>query len=156
VRKKKVTRKIIPRIAMVEGVRCVGPTLTPLELLRLKEAIHKESRSREFQSQLKLLQLLSGRIRFKILHLLYERPLCVCDLAEILDESVSNISHQIRALKGAGWVKGDRKGRAIEYRLTDPSRDLLERIMGLPEGRRKSLRRNDSEEHSQPFRQRET
>lgn len=115
----------LPRIALVEGLRCVGPTLTGHELLRLKEQVQAWERSEGFQRGFKELALLSGRVRLLVLWLLARQPLCVCDLAEILGDSVSNLSHQLKSLRQAGWVAGRRVGKAIEYALTPEGERIL-------------------------------
>ncbi len=52
-------------------------------------------------------RLLSGETRIKILLALSKVELCVCELSEILNKSVSAISHQLKEL---------RQGRLVKYR----------------------------------------
>ncbi len=57
--------------------------------------------------------------RLKILYLLFDRELCVCDIAESLDSSVSAISHQLKILKNARLVKFRKDGKNCLYSLAD-------------------------------------
>ena len=57
--------------------------------------------------------------RIRILFVLYETELCVCDIAELLGMTVSAISHQLRVLKQARLVKFRRVGKTVYYALAD-------------------------------------
>ncbi len=57
--------------------------------------------------------------RIKILYLLFEGELCVCDISEKLCMSMSAISHQLRVLKNARLVKYRKQGKSVIYSLHD-------------------------------------
>lgn len=57
--------------------------------------------------------------RIRILCVLLEAEVCVCDLAEILDMTQSAISHQLRVLKQMKLVKNRREGKTVYYSLAD-------------------------------------
>ena len=57
--------------------------------------------------------------RIKILYLLFEGELCVCDISEKLGMSMSEISHQLRVLKNARLVKYRKQGKSVLYSLDD-------------------------------------
>ena len=57
--------------------------------------------------------------RIKILYVLFEAELCVCDIAQLLSMTVSAISHQLRVLKNARLVKQRRDGKTVFYSLAD-------------------------------------
>ena len=57
--------------------------------------------------------------RIKILYLLFEGELCVCDISEKLGMSMSAISHQLRVLKNARLVKYRKQGKSVIYSLHD-------------------------------------
>ena len=57
--------------------------------------------------------------RLRILCVLLESEMCVCDLAEILCMTQSAISHQLRVLKQAKLVKNRREGKTVFYSLAD-------------------------------------
>lgn len=57
--------------------------------------------------------------RIKILSVLLESEMCVCDLAEVLGMTQSAISHQLRVLKQMKLVKNRREGKTVYYSLAD-------------------------------------
>ena len=57
--------------------------------------------------------------RIKILCVLLEAEMCVCDLAEVLGMTQSAISHQLRILKQMKLVKNRREGKTVYYSLAD-------------------------------------
>ena len=57
--------------------------------------------------------------RVKILCVLFQSELCVCDLAEVLGMTQSAVSHQLRVLKQAKLVKNRREGKIVYYSLAD-------------------------------------
>jgi len=57
--------------------------------------------------------------RIKILLTLYEKELCVCDIATELNMTQSAISHQLKILKQMRLVKNRREGKSIFYALAD-------------------------------------
>ena len=62
---------------------------------------------------------LSDPTRVRIVSLLAEAELCVCDLAAALDMSQSAISHQLATLREMRLVRWRREGRQIFYTLDD-------------------------------------
>ena len=57
--------------------------------------------------------------RIRILYVLFEAEMCVCDIAEVLGMTQSAISHQLRLLKQAKLVKNRREGKTVYYSLAD-------------------------------------
>ncbi|AOY75038.1 ArsR/SmtB family transcription factor [Clostridium formicaceticum] len=57
--------------------------------------------------------------RIKILSALFQKEMCVCDIAAVLDMTQSAISHQLRLLKSRRLVKFRREGKVIYYSLDD-------------------------------------
>ena len=71
---------------------------------------------------------LSDPTRLRIVSLLAETELCVCDLATALDMGQSAVSHQLRTLRDMRLVRWRREGRRIFYALDDEHvADLLRR-----------------------------
>jgi ArsR family transcriptional regulator len=53
--------------------------------------------------------------------------MCVCDIALLLDMTISAISHQLRALRLANMVKYEKRGKEVYYSLADSHvRDIFE------------------------------
>ncbi len=57
--------------------------------------------------------------RIRILCVLFESEVCVCDIAQALDMTQSAISHQLRILKNARLLKTRREGKQVFYSLAD-------------------------------------
>ncbi len=57
--------------------------------------------------------------RIRILYALFESEMCVCDIAELLNMTVSAISHQLKTLNRARLVKYRREGKSVFYSLAD-------------------------------------
>lgn len=57
--------------------------------------------------------------RMKIICALLEEELCVGDIAQITNSTVSAISHQLRLLKQSKLVKYRKEGKAVYYSLDD-------------------------------------
>jgi ArsR family transcriptional regulator len=66
-----------------------------------------------------LFKVFGDPTRIRILFVLFEAEVCVCDLAEALHMTQSAISHQLRILKQSKLVKGRREGKSIFYSLAD-------------------------------------
>ena len=66
-----------------------------------------------------LFKIFSDPTRIKILYVLSESELCVCDIAEKLDMTQSANSHQLKILKQSKLVKNRREGKAVFYSLAD-------------------------------------
>jgi len=68
----------------------------------------------------RLFSALADPTRLRILHALSrQQELCVCDLAELSQISVSAASHQLRLLRDRDLVAARRDGRMVYYRLAD-------------------------------------
>lgn len=66
-----------------------------------------------------LFRIFADSTRIRILYVLFEAEMCVCDIALLLGMTQSAISHQLRALKNARLVKSRREGKTVFYSLTD-------------------------------------
>ena len=66
-----------------------------------------------------LFKIFGDSTRIKILYVLFESEMCVCDIAALLGMTQSAISHQLKALKNARLVKSRRDGKTVFYSLAD-------------------------------------
>lgn len=79
-----------------------------------------------------LLKALAEESRLRILALLGQGELCVCDLIAVLQLPQSTVSRHLALLKNAGWVTDRRQGLWMYYRLADeglPLRVALQTTM---------------------------
>ncbi|MFN4212856.1 MAG: ArsR/SmtB family transcription factor [Microgenomates group bacterium] len=65
-----------------------------------------------------ILKIIGEESRLKILCLLKEKPHCVCEMISHLKLSQSLISHHLRDLKDANFVKAQKNGVKVYYSLT--------------------------------------
>jgi ArsR family transcriptional regulator len=75
-----------------------------------------------------LYKVFGDSTRIKILYVLFEAELCVCDIAGLLSMTVSAISHQLRILRSAKLVDFRREGKTVFYSLAD---DHVRTILGM-------------------------
>jgi ArsR family transcriptional regulator, arsenate/arsenite/antimonite-responsive transcriptional repressor len=68
---------------------------------------------------LSTLRVLADEARLRILGLLANRELCVCELVGALKLSQPLVSHHLRILRDAGLLATHRKGKWIYYTLTE-------------------------------------
>ncbi|MBQ6851646.1 MAG: helix-turn-helix transcriptional regulator [Oscillospiraceae bacterium] len=77
-----------------------------------------------------LFKVFGDATRVRILAQLFDREVCVNDIAQAVDLSQSAVSHQLRILKQAHLIKYRRDGKNILYSLADDHvRTILQ--MGL-------------------------
>ena len=66
-----------------------------------------------------LFRIFGDSTRIRILYVLFESEMCVCDIATLLQMGQSAISHQLRILKQMRLVKFRREGKTVFYSLSD-------------------------------------
>lgn len=77
-----------------------------------------------------LFKIFGDSTRIKILYVLMESEMCVCDIAQLLNMTQSAISHQLRILKQSRLVKFRREGKTVFYSLLDDHvRSMLSQAM---------------------------
>ena len=63
--------------------------------------------------------------RCRIVHLIEEEALCVCELADILDMPQSTVSSHLQVIRRAGLLDSERCEKWIYYRLNGASRAVF-------------------------------
>ena len=77
-----------------------------------------------------LFKVFGDSTRIKILYVLFEAEMCVCDIAQLLGMTQSAISHQLQVLKKSKLVKYRRDGKTVFYSLADDHvRSILDQGM---------------------------
>ncbi len=66
-----------------------------------------------------LFKIFGDSTRVKVLFVLFEAEMCVCDIAQLLGMTQSAISHQLQVLKKSKLVKYRREGKTVFYTLAD-------------------------------------
>ena len=73
----------------------------------------------ELDSLAELFKVFGDPTRIRILVVLFQTEVCVCDLARALNMTQSAVSHQLRILKQSRLVKNRRVGKSMFYSLAD-------------------------------------
>jgi ArsR family transcriptional regulator len=87
-----------------------------------------------------IFKALSDETRLRILGLLLESELCVCELMAILDIPQSTISRHLAYLKNSGLVIDQRRGIWMHYRLAAGGSGIHQHLLDML---RKDLARLD-------------
>ncbi len=66
-----------------------------------------------------LFKIFGDTTRIKILYCLFEKEMCVGDIAEVLGVTQTAVSHQLRILKTNKLVKFRKDGKLVYYSLSD-------------------------------------
>ena len=83
------------------------------------------------QTTAQFFKALSEEPRLRILALLLNGELCVCDLMAVLQLPQSTISRHLAYLRNTGWVKGRRGGVWMYYRLAEMETPLAKELTAL-------------------------
>ncbi|MHC4104029.1 MAG: ArsR/SmtB family transcription factor [Planctomycetota bacterium] len=67
-------------------------------------------------------KVLSDENRTRIILMLKIRPLCVCEIYEVLNIALSTISAHLKLMKNAGMIKDAKDGRWVIYDLARSTR----------------------------------
>ena len=73
----------------------------------------------ELQDLADFFKVFGDLTRVKMLYVLFQSEMCVCDLAQVLQMTQSAISHQLRVLKQMKLVTNRREGKTMFYSLAD-------------------------------------
>ena len=98
-------------------IECCDTIEVHEELLKIVDETMPEET--ELYDLAELFKVFGDSTRIRILFVLFEAEVCVCDLAQALNMTQSAISHQLKNLKQNKLVKSRRKGKSIFYSLAD-------------------------------------
>lgn len=100
-----------------EELDCCDTVEVHQELLKIvNETLPDEV---ELYNLAELFKVFGDSTRIRILFVLFEAEVCVCDLAQALNMTQSAISHQLKILKQNKLVKSRREGKSVFYSLAD-------------------------------------
>jgi ArsR family transcriptional regulator, arsenate/arsenite/antimonite-responsive transcriptional repressor len=117
----------------------------------------------DVEQVVEIFKALSEEMRLRIMMLLTDGELCVCDLMAIFEEPQSKVSRHLAYLKHAGLIGSKRVGVWMHYFLKEPMDELAaaqlafmnERLADLPRfkedaGRMTELKKQKTCETAQP------
>ena len=101
----------------ITEIECCSEECVHEDLLKIVNDTMPEET--ELYDLAELFKVFGYSTRIRILFVLFEAEVCVCDLAEALHMTQSAISHQLRILKQNKLVNSRREGKSIFYSLAD-------------------------------------
>jgi ArsR family transcriptional regulator, arsenate/arsenite/antimonite-responsive transcriptional repressor len=79
-----------------------------------------------------LFKAVSDRTRLRILWMLRARPLCVCEIRDVLQLAVSTVSKHLSILRDAGFIVDYKDGKWVNYRRNDdPQAERIKAVLKL-------------------------
>ncbi len=113
-----INKNINPiRVGGGNAPECCDTVEVHEELLNIVNSTMPEET--ELYDLAELFKVFGDSTRIRILFVLFEAEVCVCDLAAALNMTQSAISHQLRILKQNKLVKSRREGKSVFYSLAD-------------------------------------
>ena len=108
----------------MEDIICIRQQADIKQIIRCKDRVSELNTSFDYLSS--GLELAGNNVRLRILFLLYEeKQLCVCDITDILEMSISAISQHLRKLKDRKLIETKREAQTIFYSLTKEYEKML-------------------------------
>ena len=98
----------------IEKCECSMPH--PDVITRISDSMPEET---DLYDLSELFKVFGDSTRIRILFVLFESEMCVCDIASLLNMTQSAISHQLRVLKQSRLVKFRKEGKTVYYSLAD-------------------------------------
>lgn len=67
------------------------------------------------EDKVKFFKALSDSNRLRILKMLQTKPLCVCEITNVLGLATSTVSQHLKILKEAGFILEEKEGKWVNY-----------------------------------------
>lgn len=109
----------VPEEAVERMTRLIGDSDKAECKVNKLQSITKKLDETEIKDEAEILKAMSDPCRLKILMLLREGELCVCEIMIALDRQQSTTSHHLSILRDAGLIKERKDGRWSRYRLSE-------------------------------------
>jgi ArsR family transcriptional regulator len=112
VRSKRLTRLLCSDLRPTEGLEDYVVALKTLASQLADEDL--------IDMKTRLLKSLANETRLKMLRLLNEREMCVCELTVALDLTQPTASHHLNILENMRLIRGRKEGKWVFYRVSRP------------------------------------
>lgn len=116
---------------MIKTVESCIRECANVEMINRGHQLIKENEEKldEFSA---ILNLLGNSTRLKIIYLIrQEEKICVCDLSDILNFSISAISQQLKKLKDLKVLSSVKDGQTIYYSIHPKHKNTIDSILTL-------------------------
>ncbi len=105
--------------AICSMTRLLGDSEKAEEKVKKLRRLMKKIDADGSDAEMDIFKAAADPCRLKILKLLREGELCVCEIMTALDRPQSSTSHHLSILKDAGLIKERKEGKWSRYRLAD-------------------------------------
>jgi len=105
--------------AVCSMTRLIGDPEKAKEKVKKLRALMKKIDVDGADLEVEVFRAAADPCRLKILKLLRDGELCVCEIMTALDRPQSSTSHHLSILKDAGLIKERKEGKWSRYRLSD-------------------------------------
>jgi DNA-binding transcriptional ArsR family regulator len=109
----------IPEEAVKRMTRLIGDSDKAECKVEKLRSITNKLDEREIEAEAEMFKAMADPCRIKILTLLREGELCVCEIMIAVDRPQSTTSHHLSILKDARLIKERKDGRWSRYRLSE-------------------------------------
>jgi len=107
------------------------PSCTQIE--DLEKILAEMPNEEEMQKNADIIKALADPTRLKIIYLLKNGELCVCEIMAALEKPQPTVSHHLNILKNARLLKWRKEGVWIHYKLSNPKLpDSLKQLVENP------------------------
>ena len=79
------------------------------------------------RNKIEILKAIGEPNRVRILMMLLQKPLCVCEITSILKLNTSTVSNHLSFLRNQGYILDEKDGKWINYRINDRSENQIVR-----------------------------
>ncbi|OGU17842.1 MAG: transcriptional regulator [Ignavibacteria bacterium GWB2_35_12] len=84
------------------------------------------------RNYVKIFKALSDSNRLRILKMLEDSPMCVCEIRAVLNLANSTVSKHLSLLREAGFILDEKNGKWVDYKLNDKAENLqVRKLMKL-------------------------
>ncbi len=88
--------------------------------IELQTMANKATDEKLIDSKTRLLKALANETRLKMLKLLSEKEMCVCELTIALDLTQPTASHHLNILENMGLIQDKKRGKWVFYSVSNP------------------------------------
>jgi len=82
--------------------------------------------------KVKIFKAVAEKNRLRILRMLKDDTLCVCEIRDILNLATSTVSQHLKILRMEGFIEEEKDGKWINYRINPhPSNQVAASIIGM-------------------------
>ena len=110
------SRSRLSRLLKVKKIEGVTTEEYAHRLRKLSEGVIEDEKA---ERAAKVFSAVSDPVRIKILKLLEEESMCVCELMEALNMRQPLISYHLKFLREVGLIRAVKKGKWVFYKIAD-------------------------------------